>query len=256
MRVRVRVLFLAMVLAVLWAVPAGAAAKKGADDEFITYYYRSPDPKKVPGGFDRLDSLSSPMSSNSGWGLGSFLAEVFAKHPELADQMVAARDRHSGEWRYTVAIAVTHARVPGKNEYVDKLLPGANLAQVRKELQEGKPVPLAKIPVTDPGILDALWGGFFASGKVTYVRRIISTLGYSMEKGKKAVTAVQIAAEWSLAANAARHPLVLETCKKAAQVKSMPEDRREVLLAVISKAEKEPGGAQYSLSGPGEKRKK
>lgn len=233
----IRMWLLAFVLALLPAQALAAAAGRDAPGAFFTYYYRAPAPDRVSGEFAKLDSEKRPMPEDDFWRMGMFLSEVFAKNPDVAERLVRNRKNRSQAGLETIAFAVCQAGLENKAAYVDLLLPGKNLEAQREQLKTTHFQPLAEIPLEDPGVLDALWGGFMASANILYVERIIGALGYSLDaEGKKAYTPVQAAARDTLAANAKLHPLVLMACRRAANNEARPEETREELEMIIKSA--------------------
>lgn len=236
----------AAAVALLFFASPCAQAAADADTAFICYYL-APNPQSVPDLLGAIDSVAAPMRETADWAVGMFLAEIFMQHPETAQEMRKRRDAHSLRGRYAVALAACQAKLPDLRAFVEYMLYEDPLRKTREKMLSGEFPPLADIPVRNAAALDALWGGFMASGKTVYVEKIITALGYAVNaKGKRVPTVVQMAARWSLTSNAARHPLVLAACRAARDAGTLPEDIREVLTEVIRAAEEEiaAGGEQ------------
>lgn len=232
-----RMVLFTFVLTLLPVQALAAVAGRETPGDFFTYYYRAPDPGRVSPEFAKLDSEKRPMPADAFWRMGMFLSEIFAKHPEVAARLVRNGKNRSREGRDTIAFAVCQAGLKNKAAYVDQLLPGKERQTQREQLKTTRFQPLAEIALEDPGMVEALWGGFMASANIAYVERVVSALGYSLDaEGKKMFTPVQAAARDTLTANAKLHPLVLASCRREAGNEARPKETREELERIIESA--------------------
>lgn len=206
---------------------SGAPEKPMTAEEmskFITEYYQSPDPAKIPAAFaaflrfDEENSGKKRAYDPLMW-LCAF-AELYKLNPQLRPALAKGATGYSEIHKKYVAMILAEA---GAND--------ADLKDASPELKalfakvKGKK-PLSFEVVIHPAQLDALWTRFFVTGKVEPIRRLVGelrkrdkvmTLDEAKKLGRKPNPEemkkimnwlVGRAAEWSLAANAKQHKLV------------------------------------------------
>ena len=218
----------------LVGLPAVCAA--AADMNDITYYYMAPQPGKVPELFARVDTVRAPLDDGAVDPMGMFLAEVFALNPEVAEKLVAQRDKHSLRGRYAIAVGLFQAGLPKRQVWLELLLPGKRLESTRQDLLASEFRPMEEHPLESPVVLDALWGAFMASGKAVYVERIIAALK-PLPPGKARTQAdmVSMAAAWSLEANALQHDRVFAICEQYAQNNKVNPDTKKMVQGLVER---------------------
>jgi len=91
--------------------------------------------------------------------------------------------------------------------------------------------------ISDPSVLDLLWGRFFGSGDERCVQRIISVLPWLQDRSNATKMLVGGAAQWSLTSNAMQHQRVMEICRR--EVATQPDEIKMVLREIIHRAEDE-----------------
>lgn len=95
--------------------------------------------------------------------------------------------------------------------------------------------PLVEMDISEPLVLDILWGQFVASGDERCVQKVIGALHGLDGKGDVNKMLIGGAARWSLATNAKDHARVLEICKR--EVTSESGVVRKALNQIIREAE-------------------
>jgi hypothetical protein len=100
--------------------------------------------------------------------------------------------------------------------------------------------PLTEIPILTGQHLDLLWGAFFATGRPEYIARIIECLPWTLKNPQENALefAIGRAAEWSLQANARKHPRILAICKS--ELEKQTGDTRQLLSKLILEAARTP----------------
>ena len=192
--------------------------------KFITEYYQSPDPAKIPAAFaaylkwDGEGHVGKRSYDPLMW-LCAF-AELYKLNPQLRPALAKGATGCSEIHKKYVAMILAEA---GAN---DADLKGADpeLKALFAKVKGKKPLSFGTI--THPAQLDALWTRFFVTGKVEPIRRLVGelrkrdnvmTLDEAKKLGRKPDAdemkkimngLVGRAAEWSLASNAKQHKLV------------------------------------------------
>ena len=238
--------------------------------KFITRYYESPDPAKIPAAFaaylkwDGEGHVGKRSYDPLMWLCG--FAELYKLNPQL--RFVLAKD--------AADYSIIHKR------YVAMILAEAGAAE--SELKDADPElrklfakvrgksPLSFKTVSHPAQLDALWMVFFTTGKVEPIHRLVDELrkrddSMSVEEAKKLgrkPTEAEMkrilngliprAADWSLASNAQQHKLVGYYLEAMLMRKECPDPDAAVKLGgmlikagLLEVAEK-PGGGKVLKS--------
>jgi len=199
------------------------AAEMGA---FMTGYYKSPDPAKIPAAFAaflEFDNENRGVKRSYDplmWLCG--FAELYKLNPQLRPELAKSAEKYPSIHKGYVALVLATAGAK------DAELKDAD-PKLREMFAKAKSVeksPLAFDKVTNPAQLDALWMKFFVTGKFEPIRRLV----YELRRRDDAMTVAEIkklgrkptkeempkvmngviaaAAEWSLVSNTRQHKLV------------------------------------------------
>lgn len=207
---------------------SGAPEKPMTAEEmskFITEYYQSPDPAKIPAAFAaflRFDEEASGKKKRAYdplmWLCG--FAELYRLNPQLRPVLAKGAAGYSDIQKKYVAMILAES---GANED-DVKDADPELKALFAQVKGKKPLSFDK--VVHPAQLDALWTQFMVTGKVEPIRRLVGelrkrddvmTLDEAKKLGRKPDAdemkkimngIVGRAAEWSLASNSKQHKLV------------------------------------------------
>ncbi len=204
--------------------------------KWITYYYKSPEPNKVPEAYEFMSKKGWFDKKNSVSPLFGFLSGAIQSNPHLAKGWVERLEKLPTKHQNILVLGVWYSDINGSKELVYKLLEkNEELKQAFSYLYEGSPLPVEEIPLEQgPWVLDALWGKFMATGDTAPVVRIISALPWVDVKGDTNRLLVGGSARWSLTSNAEQHKRVLKICEE--QIKIQPENVVVKLKEVIDSA--------------------
>jgi hypothetical protein len=201
-------------------------------------YYQNPQPGQIPALLEELQKqgeldLAHMMSAG-------FLSQVFREHPDRLGEWAPAIQKLDELPRAYVWLAVWYSATEPAMKLLHEVVPrekGPAAETLSQIIQETSP-PLDQYEVKSGGVLDLLWGAFYATGRQEYIARIIDCLPWSLKTGKEDVQQIAIGkvAEWSLRENARAHPRVLALCKS--ELDRHGEEARSVLSKLILAAEK------------------
>ena len=238
--------------------------------KFITGYYNTPDPAKIPAAFaaylkwDGEGHVGKRSYDPLMWLCG--FAELYRLNPQFRPALAKGAATYSDIHKKYVALILAEAGA------ADDELKDADPELKRLFANVNGKKPLSFEVVTHPAQLDALWTQFFVTGKVEPIRRLVGELrkrdgvmtlddakklGHKLtdaEKKKLIDGLVGRAAEWSLASNAKQHKLVGYYLEAMLMRKEYPDPAAAVLLGgmlmkagLLEVAEK-PGGGKVLKS--------
>lgn len=157
------------------AVSSAAAqnepAQTDAINELITFFYKDPQPDRLIGFLEQLQSL--PASAN--WEvyppLVGFFAYMFRANPDDIERLLPE------EFNPKSAAAIAAAlHLSGHDAIAAKIQPKLDQAgsdeKLKSELMD-LPAELERLDIKSPTHLDILWGAAFASGEERFVLMII-----------------------------------------------------------------------------------
>ena len=232
---------------------------------FITGYYKSPDPAKIPAAFAaylKWDAEGTPGKRNYdplAWLCG--FAELYKLNPQLRPALIRSAAEFSDIHKLYVALILE--RAGAKDAELEAADP--ELKRLFAEVKR-RNSPLAFDEITNPAQLDALWMRFLTTGKFEPIRRLVNELRKrdgamtidELKKLGRRPTEEEIkkvmpsliggAAEWSLASNAKQHELVAFYLESILNRKEYPDDAAVVKLvgmlldAGVSEMKKTPEG--------------
>jgi tetratricopeptide (TPR) repeat protein len=201
-------------------------------------YYQNPQPGRIPALLEELQKqgeldLAHMMSAG-------FLSQVFREHPDRLGEWAPAIQKLDELPRAYVWLAVWYSATEPAMKLLHEVVPrekGPAAEILSQIIQETSP-PLDQYEVKSGGVLDLLWGAFYATGRQEYIARIIDCLPWSLKTGKEDVQQIAIgkAAEWSLRENARVHPRVLALCKS--ELDRHGEEVKPILSKLILAAAK------------------
>ncbi len=166
-------------------------------DYALSYYYLNQAPQEVPKIIEKLSEIGQLHAGVT------FFGEVFAKHPDEAEQWIKEAPLSSEQKKYLIY----SLWIAGKTNDAVALAQEDNWTteEIFGLLSPAKPL-LDYAPET-PGYLSLLWGAFYASGNTAYVDQVISLL---------ALPDIKEEVEQSLLSHLPRHELVYRVCQEKA----------------------------------------
>jgi hypothetical protein len=245
--------------------PADAALPAPADGlstvagltRFMAGYYQHPQPERIGDFLLAAERLSLLDRMKTVFPIFGFLAGVFHDNPGRLSGWTAPIPPDDLKLGGTVLLGLRHAGSKAATFEGEILL--VHMPKLAPLAIKHPAVPLEQLPFDHPGILDALWGNFFATGDASPVLRIISALPLMdtpAPKGKAGTPATRDAARktilarligqaarWSLASNAWQHPRVLEICEKAEKAERNPKLKKTLAGIVREVKERQAQGS-------------
>ena len=242
-----------------------------AVQKWMMGYRARPDPARVPAAIRALSLLGTLKDPEQSGIYVGFLAGVIGGNAARAEQLIGkmlplpAADQwvvvraiaYSGLPEWKALLSKLADRMPSRRMMIEAYLAGKlpTLAEVR--LERDRPgwldqlranLPLAKLAgdgkppakkeltlETNPELLDALWGSYFATGGNGPISRIITMLPWSNDHDSVEKLTAGSTAKYTLANYAARDPELLAMLKSL--VANQPKEVAPVLQEVILAAE-------------------
>ena len=192
-------------------------------DQWITYYYKRPEPAAVVDAMFALSKQGAFKDSNTAAPFFGFLAGVLAKNPATVAATLRRLSALPPNEQPMVILGLWYSGHPDTRSLLAGLAKEMPLQQgMIDDLSRSTPAKLTQLPLEgDPGVMAALWGNFMATGDEAPVLRIIEALPFTLiAQGDTQRLAIGRVAEWSLAANAAQHPRVMEILRAQAKARS------------------------------------
>lgn len=207
--------------------------------QWFTYYYQKPEPAMVGDAFAEASRHGLYRGGTNAPPWFGFLAGALAKSPMTAAATVKRLAALPEDDQPIVVFGIWYSGLPQTKQLLQQVARDMPAQKAIVEQLSATAAPrMTDIPLEQGGwVLDMLWGNFIATGDEAPVLRIISALPWSQTRGNSARLNVGGSALWSLTANAALHPRVMEICRQQAKVQ--PPEVARILASVIRNAEDE-----------------
>jgi hypothetical protein len=227
------------------APPDELAAVEGFS-RFLTFYYQHPQPERIGEFLVAAQKLGLLDDMQTVFPVFGFLAGVFHDNPGRLTAWTATIAPDDARLGGAVLLGLRHAGTPEATQEGEVLL--MHMPQLEPLIAKYPSQPLTELPLDHPGLLDALWGNFFATGSAAPVERIMTALPWADRPSPQKPTQentrqllIGNAARWSLVSNAYQHPRVLEICENA--LKNQRDSKiKKALAAVIKEAKAKRAG--------------
>lgn len=194
---------------------------------WLENYYQNPQPSELPQAvysLSREGYFQQPAHASTAIG---FLATVFAQNPDKVDGWLFHLEGLPPADRRVIACALWQAGNPrGEKMLRDLASYGPNPAEIAR-LASTRSTPVADAKVLTASSMNLQWGAFLASGDQKYVVNVLTAIGTDGP-------ALDEAARYQLAMNAAAHPRVMEICR--AELSRQPDRVQKVLTAALNDA--------------------
>ena len=182
---------------------------------FQQFYYMNPRPDLVMSAWQFLSKNKLSENPASDRHLVPFYAQLFCNEATGVGKVDAGLTflTDSDKSLYyqalrmcgsNVATTILKARLSSTRSKDEK--------QFIESLLSSRPINLRSAPINSPEILDMLWNSFFATGDIAFVKRIKEAM--DTDPSDPQLIAIKYAAQFSLSANAANHPVVRELLGK------------------------------------------
>lgn len=249
------------------APPRGAAPFSSAQDilRWINSYRLKPTPERLPEAVKAMSALALFRDLDSSGVYVGFMAGVLGDNPSKADKLVAGMFPMPPEDQVAIVRAIAYS---GLADWKGLLGRFAERMPARKVLiqrhLEGKLPTLETLPLaSNAAALDAMWGYFFATGRMAPVDRLIEVLSWAKDGNDVEKLTTGSMAKWTLANNALQNKDLLDHLKaeKAKRPKPIATQLGEIIEAAetyeTSKIRKEAAAAIEELKrkGPDSTRK-
>lgn len=207
--------------------------------QWFTYYYRKPEPAKVGDAMAEASRRGLYRGGKNAPPWFGFLAGALAKSPMAAAATVKRLAALPEDDQPIVVFGIWYSGLPQTRALLQQVARDMPAQKAIAEQLAATAAPrMTDIPLEQGGwVLDMLWGNFIATGDEAPILRIISALPWARTRGDSARMSVGGSALWSLTANAALHPRVMEICRQ--QAKTQPPEVSRTLADVIRNAEGE-----------------
>ena len=208
---------------------------------WFTYYYQKPEPAKVGDAMAEASRHGLYRGGTNAPPWFGFLAGALAKSPMTAAATVKRLATLPEDDQPIVVFGIWYSGLPQTKPLLQQVARDMPAQKAIVEQLSATAAPrMTDIPLEQGGwVLDMLWGNFIATGDEAPILRIISAVPWSQARGNSARMSVGGSARWSLTANAALHPRVMEICRR--QAKIQPPEVARILEDVIRNAEAEIG---------------
>jgi nitrogen regulatory protein PII-like uncharacterized protein len=215
-------------------------------NKWMYFYYQNPQPDKLIENVRAMSNGGQLANIETAGVIPAFLSRVFAQNPGRIDQWInSLKDLPQNEL-YTLYNALWLSNTNEGRSVLKK---------TGLEMPGGAVPDLLTLEVTEPMLIDALWGYFMATGHARVVRRVISGFNYSKYQGaderyksskqtdqdkQEAYKAVIFeAAKASLIDNCLMHPVALATCEKLLKENELNRTERLWLGVTLAKVSPE-----------------
>jgi hypothetical protein len=207
--------------------------------QWFTYYYQKPEPARVGDAMLEAGRRGLYRNGTNAPPWFGFLAGALAKSPMTAASTVKRLAALPESDQPIVVFGLWYSGLAETRSLLAQVARDMPSQRQNIEQLSGMTPPrIIDLPLEQGGwVLDVLWGNFIATGDEAPVLRIISAVPWSQARGNSARMSVGGSARWSLTANAALHPRVMEICRQQAKVQ--PPEVARILDDVIRNAEAE-----------------
>jgi hypothetical protein len=234
---------------------------------WLNKYRAKPEPTQVPEAVRAMSALGAFKDPDNAGVYVGFIAGVIGVNAARADELIARMVTIQPEDHWVIVRAIAYSshpdwkgllmraadRMPARRKMIDQHLAGqlpiltqiafadppGTFAKIKDTLRVDKyfsdPSPKKVELLPSPGVLDTLWGYYFATGAWGPVARIVLMLPWSKDKDDVERLTVGSMAKFTLATNAARDAKLL-TMLQAARA-AQPTAVQPLLAEVIAAAE-------------------
>lgn len=196
---------------------------------WINTYRGKPEPTKLPAAVKAMSALGLFRDLDAGGIYVGFMAGVLSDNPKTADALVTGMFPIPREDQVAIVRAIAYSDADDWKALLGKFaerMP-ARKVLIQRHLEDKLPT-LAKIPLAgNPAAIDALWGYYFATGRMAPVNRIVETLGWVKEGNDLEKLTSGNMAKWTLANNALQDKQLLD------HLKSEKERRTKIIAAQL-----------------------
>jgi len=243
--------FLAFFFTLLFSINVSALTENKLNN-WLTYYYKSPNPDLMIEALDSMHSAGYFKKDNAVAPMSSFLGSIFKKNDEKLKYWVNSFTKYEDKEKLVLIYALWFADTNKSKTYLKELKTTSPYEQKIEKLLQTPFKGLENIEITSPAILDMLWGGFFATGNTVYVDRIISVLPWANVKGDIPKLLIGGSARWSLTSNALQHDKVYIHCKSILdeQPETIKNELENILQQVYSEKSPKMFFAEYQYIHP------
>lgn len=183
--------------------------------KWINGYRLKPEPKRLSIAVQSMSALGLLKDMDQAGIYIGFTAGVIGSNPDLAEDLVTKMFPLPLEDQVLVVKAIAYSGLPDWKGLLTKFVERmpARKVLIDKFVYGKKPV-LADVSMKDDtSIIDVNWGYYFATGSEAPIRRIVSTLEWSIDKNSVDLLTTGSMAKWTLAQNAAHDPDLLKMLK-------------------------------------------
>ncbi len=227
-----------------------AALTPDAISAFIANYYRAPDPKAVPAMVKAALDAGLLEQQNRRMVMIGFMAGLIATDASVVDRLAPLFEKLPGDQPMRLPRAIAYSGRPDWSLHTARL---KNLWPARAQEIEtlaakgGRPIPLLKTD-NNPLIVDMNWAYFGATGQREAIDKIIAVLATASDSTNPQSLLTAQTAKWSLIANAAQHPRVMEICREHL-AGPQAEQIKEIIAAADDRVKKlKPAAASSKAS--------
>ena len=204
---------------------------------WINTYRAKPEPAKLPKAVKAMSALGIFRDLEASGIYVGFTAGVISDNPDQAEKLIAGMFPIPPEDQVAIVRAVAYSGAANWKELLRRFaerMP-ARKVMIERHLEDKLPV-LEKLPLAgNAAALDAHWGYYFATGRMTPVNRIVDTLQWAKDGNDVEKLTTGSMAKWTLANNALQDKELLDHLK--AEKLRRPKPVQAQLAEVIEAAE-------------------
>lgn len=182
-------------------------------DAWFLEFRKQPDPDRVPMAIELL--IEKGYFTKASHVTIGFLSQVFRMYPECVAAWATPWPELAESDQKVLVGAIWTSNIEDTQAILQSWLPMASeeLQQTIQACIDRPAIDILEAPL-DPSVLDALWAGYFATGKPEFLTRLVDALEIPHEEEDGMGNLMTYgAARWSIASNAEQHADVLDVLK-------------------------------------------
>lgn len=203
--------------------------------QWINGYRAKPEPRRVPEAVKAMSALGLFRDLDNGGVYLGFVAGAIGASGERADDLVKRMFPLPPEDQVVLVRAIAYSGLPDWKALLSRhaeRMP-ARKVLIDRHLADRLPT-LANLPLDQsPAALDALWGYYFATGRLEMVGRIVGALAWARDQNNVERLTLGNMAKWTLANNAQQDKALMDWLKREGprQPKAVAKEVADVVEA-------------------------
>ncbi|MEL6299229.1 MAG: hypothetical protein AAFQ45_11740 [Pseudomonadota bacterium] len=218
---------------------AGAPKFRAQEDvlAWINAYRDDPKPNQVPEVVKAMSRMGLFRNLDRGGVYIGFFAGVIGANQLEAERLISETFPLRPEDQVVVIRGIADSGLPTWKTLMGRFTERMPARQILiRAYLYGKKKPLAETKLeSNPAVLDAWWGYYFATGSYEPILRILPALAWSEETTSLEKLTISGMAQWTLSSNASRDKPLLDFLRE--EIYRQPKGIREQLARIVQSAE-------------------